>query len=302
MRVVILCTALLLATLAQAIADGPAPLGQGTKVMPKPDAIVKMGEQPIDVSKIPVPWTVQNTSGEFLLVGYQEKGWVLRRDVVTLDEAPDYYTEIIDHENDAKKVALAYRDRAVVWHQKGELDLEIADYTERLRLDPESLTYNNRGIAWTKKHDYDKAIADFNQAIRLDPGHVRAWDNRGIAWNGKKVYDRALHDFNQAIQLNPHFASAYNNAAWLLATCPDSHLRDGRRAVELATTACDLSVWSMANNCGTLAAAYAETGDFDAAIKYQIKAIEMSGRRPDFVGPATARLELYKQHKPYRDE
>jgi tetratricopeptide (TPR) repeat protein len=270
--------------------------------MPKPEAVVKMGDRPVDLSKTPVPWTVQNVSGEFLLVGYEEKGWVLRSDVVTLDEAPAYYSEIIDHVNDVKKAALAYRDRAVVWRQKGELDLEIADYTERLRLEPDSLTYNNRGIAWTKKRDYDQAIADFNQAIRLDPGHVRAWDNRGIAWQGKKAYDRAIQNFDQAIRLGPNFPSAHNNAAWLLATCPDQRFRDGRRAVELATKACDLTAWCNANNCGTLAAAFAEAGDFEAAIKYQIKAIELKPDHPDFVDAAKERLALYQARKPYRDE
>jgi tetratricopeptide (TPR) repeat protein len=327
MRAVILfCTAVLLAALSEAIAADPAPVGQapkadqgtkadpgtnveqgtkvgqGTKVMPKAEAVVKMGDQPVDLSKTPVPWTVQNVSGDFLLVGYYEKGWVRRSDVVTLDEAPAYYAEIIDHENDAKKAAQAYRNRAVVWHQKGELDLEIADYTERLRLDPDSLTYNNRGIAWTKKRDYDRAIADFNSAIRLDPGHVRAWDNRGIAWNGKKVFDRAMQNYNQAIQLDPNFASAHNNAAWLLATCPDQQYRDGRRAVELATKACDLTVWTNASSCGTLAAAYAEAGDFDAAIKYQIQAIELNPNNPAFVRAANLRLARYREHKPYRDE
>jgi Tfp pilus assembly protein PilF len=308
MRAVILCAVVLLAMPAGAFAADPAPPGAteavapGTKVMPKPDAVVKVGEQPVDVSRDSIPWTVQNVTGDFLLVGYQDKGWVMRKDVMTLDEAPAYYTEIIEHANDSKKVAQAYRDRAVVWHLKGELDLEIADYTERLRLDPDSLTYNNRGIAFTKKRDFDKAISDFNQAIRLDPGHVRAYDNRGIAWNGKKIYDRAIHDFSQAIQLNPDFASAYNNAAWLLATCPEQRYRDGHRAIELATKACDLTVWTKPNNCGTLAAAYAETGDFESAIRYQTKAIELGGHRPEFVGPAAERLELYKARKPYRDE
>jgi tetratricopeptide (TPR) repeat protein len=281
---------------------GWTPVAKGAKVMPKAEAVVKMGDRSVDLSKTPVPWTVQNVSGEFLLVGYQEKGWVLRSDVVTLDEAPAYYTEIINHVNDAKKAALAYRDRAVVWHQKGDLDKEIADYTERLRLDPDSLTYNNRGIALTKKGEYDLAIADFNQTIRLDPGHVRAWDNRGIAWQGKKAYDRAIQNFNQAIQLGPMVASAHNNAAWLLATCPDQRFRDGRRAVELATKACDLTAWTNANNCGTLAAAYAEVGDFEAAAKYQLKAIELNPNQPAFVEGATQRLSLYEQHKPYRSQ
>jgi tetratricopeptide (TPR) repeat protein len=302
-----LCTALVyivasLAVAAPAVADEPAPLELGTKVLPKAKAIVMLGDQPVDVSNIPVPWVVQNVSGEFLLVGGQQKGWVRRSEVVTLDEAPEYYTDFINSINDVKETTLAYGYRAVAWRQKGEWDKEIADYTERLRLAPDSVTYYNRGIAWIVKKDFDNAIADFNQAIRLDPGYVRAYDKRGIAWNGKRLYDRAIHDYDQAMKLDSNYASAFNNAAWLLATCPQQRIRDGKRAVDLALKACDLTAWSNGSDCGTLAAAYAEIGDFDSAVKYQRKAIELNASRADFVSGARARLEFYVSRRPYRDE
>lgn len=54
----------------------------------------------------------------------------------------------------------------------------------------------------------------------------------------------------------------FNNLAWLRATCPDQSLRESGEALSLARRACELSDWGEANKIDTLAAAYAETGDF----------------------------------------
>jgi hypothetical protein len=69
--------------------------------------------------------------------------------------------------------------------------------------------------------------------------------------------------------------SALNDFAWFLALCPDDSQRNGKLAVTYATKACELSEWKEANFIGTLAAAYAEVGDFDAAIKYQRQAMDI---------------------------
>ena len=79
-------------------------------------------------------------------------------------------------------------------------------------------------------------------------------------------------------------------------------MRNGKEALEKSLRACELSSWESADIVDTLAAAYAEVGDFDRATKYQMQAINMSG----VYGPARKkmqeRLELYRQHKPYRKE
>ena len=78
--------------------------------------------------------------------------------------------------------------------------------------------------------------------------------------------------------------------------------RSGNKAVEYATKACDLSKWKVAYYFDTLAAAYAENGQFDEAAKYQVRALEDTAFAKEYGEPARKRLELYKNKKPYRDD
>ncbi|HYY93402.1 MAG TPA: tetratricopeptide repeat protein [Pyrinomonadaceae bacterium] len=122
--------------------------------------------------------------------------------------------------------------------------------------------YNNRGIARRKSGDLDGAIADATKAIGLNPDYAAAYNNRGNARKNKGDYDGAIADYTKVIALDAGYANAYNSLAWLLATAPKQELRDGKRAVELARKACELSKWQHPNQLDTLAAAYAEAGDF----------------------------------------
>ena len=83
-----------------------------------------------------------------------------------------------------------------------------------------------------------------------------------------------------------------NNLAWLLATCPNPDLRDGQRAMQLAQRACELTEWKEHNLLDTLAAAYAQLGEFDRAIDYQTKAIELAPKKTS--KQYRTNLELYR--------
>lgn len=171
------------------------------------------------------------------------------------------------------KYALAYRSRASAWHANQDFDQAIADCDEALRLEPEhALAYHNRGLACCAKQEYDQAIADCSEAIRLDAALAAAYHTRGLAWHALHVHDRSIADYDEAIRLAPDHALAYHNraAAWL-CDCDPAH-RDGKRARESATRACELSGWSNWRYLHTLAAACAETGDFDKAIEHGARA------------------------------
>jgi hypothetical protein len=87
----------------------------------------------------------------------------------------------------------------------------------------------------------------------------------------------------------------------VLATCPEDRIRDGKRAVELAKRACELSSGELASCVGTLAAAYAEVGEFEAASDTQRKAIGMLSTKDTLMETYRSRLALYVSHKPYRE-
>ena len=91
------------------------------------------------------------------------------------------------------------------------------------------------------------------------------------------------------------------NRAWLWATCPAAKYRDGKRAVASATRACELRGWKDPYGLDTLAAAYAEAGDFAKAVVYQRVANDLyQGEQARRKGEE--RLALYKEGKPYREE
>jgi tetratricopeptide (TPR) repeat protein len=193
----------------------------------------------------------------------------------------------------------AYFARGVAWQSKGDFDRAIADFDQVVRFDPKHANaFSARGVAWQNKGDFNKAIADSDEAVRLDPKQAAFRRNRGIAWCGLGKYDKASADWKEAIRLEPKEFGSHCAWAWLLATCPDDKYRDGKRAVELATNACEMSGWTHAFGILTLAAAYAENGDFANAVKWQEEFLrlcsEENKKKWGFL------LDLYKSGKPFR--
>jgi tetratricopeptide (TPR) repeat protein len=195
-----------------------------------------------------------------------------------------------------------YLNRGHFWNRKGEDEKAIADYSEAIRLDPENAAaYSYRGGEWNNLGAHEKAIADFNDAIRLDPKDATAYRIRGFLWKDKGDYEKALSDFGVGIRLAPNDPAALSSFGWFLATCPNEKYRNGERAMELATKACELSRWKAGYDVSVLAAAYAENGEFEKAVYWQQRAQNLFSeprhkRRGDTV------LELYKSGKPCRDQ
>ena len=85
----------------------------------------------------------------------------------------------------------------------------------------------------------------------------------------------------------------------MLATAPDAQVRDGKRAVEFATRACALAGWDQPVFLETLAAAYAESGEFQSAVEWQTKAMAVES---DDLEGQQERLERYRNEKAYRQK
>jgi tetratricopeptide (TPR) repeat protein len=246
------------------------------------------------------------------------------------DTAISLYDEVIKAN---PKAALAYNGRALAYRYKKDMTKALADFDQAIRLKPLFMFYYNRGVTRYEVGDDKSAItdltralqdkpgdpkaraiclvararcyinqaksalamSDLNEAIKLDGSDSEAYRLRGIIHKVAHEYDKSLSDYEKAIALDPKNADAYGTEAYLLSVCPVPKYRDGIKAVRYATRACELTEWHNAQAIDTLAAAYAESGDFDKAIQFQKQADEMDKKADP------ARLALYEKHQPVRD-
>jgi tetratricopeptide (TPR) repeat protein len=193
--------------------------------------------------------------------------------------------------------------RAIRGHVRvtlGESSQAIADLNEAIRKRPADLqAYAARAKAYLDLGQRERARADFERVARAPARTGVGYENRANANASLGNYRAAAADFAMAKRLLPDDADVLNNAAWLKATCPDSSVRSGRAAVADATRACEITNWKDPSTLDTLAAAYAEVGDFSRAIRFATQAVSLSRPRD---GELEKHLELFQQGKPVRKE
>ena len=221
-------------------------------------------------------------------------------------EAVMLLTRAIEEEHDAMKLALARRFRGLAYKHLGRRDEALRDFLEVIRLQPQlDLGYYNAGVIYNLQSRYKDAIDMMTRSIQLQKdnrGLARRRSERGNAYFHLGDFKRAHADFVAAVRLDPRDPDVVNNVAWFRATCPEARFRNGKEAVELATRACTLENWKAADGIDTLAAAYAEIGNFAEAERYQQKAMallsEDEALRPKF----RERLAQYRAKQPVRQE
>lgn len=277
-----------------------------TKVFLKDSAVVKIENDAADKSK-ELSWSaiVEDVEGDRVKLG---QSWVQRSEVMTLDEALEYYSEEVRR---SPKSVTALRRRAICWLEKGESTHAMKDFDEVIRLDPtRGTSYYDRGVVKMQLGNFKAAIEDYDEAIRLATKHASAYYNRGVlkiylvelegavkdldqfirlepddsnaylvraeAKHLHKDYQGAIRDYDEVIRRYPEDWSGLARKSLLLTTAVDASIRNAKEGARLA----DESLKISPNNpfaMNAKACACALKGNWEDAIAWQRKAMEDKG-------------------------
>ncbi|MGD9502463.1 MAG: tetratricopeptide repeat protein [Methyloceanibacter sp.] len=98
---------------------------------------------------------------------------------------------------------IPYALRSEVYRDKGELESEIKDLDRAIALNPRADFYDQRGNALRRLGNLDRALEDLNHAIELDQSYFGTYWNRGLAYQAKGDRERAAEDYKKALTLKP---------------------------------------------------------------------------------------------------
>lgn len=163
--------------------------------------------------------------------------------------------------------------------------------------------YYNRAGLYALRRDWIHAIADYKKVIELDPDRAEGYYGRAAAYFGQCQYAKALADFEASYKRGCGNAAVYSLSG-LLASCPDATIRDGKRALDYARMICQPTDFKEPRSLDVLAAAHAELGQWEDAVRRAEQALTLVEKRHDSDGGYCAdirmRLELYRLREPYR--
>ena len=182
---------------------------------------------------------------------------------------------------------------------------EAADhFRAALRLHPRyAEAESNLGFSLSLQGKLDEAIDHYHRALELKPNIVRTHYVLGQALSMQGKRDEAIAEFRITLELNPDWPPALNDLAWFRATDPRPEVRDGTEAVALAERACRLTEFRDPLMIGTLAAAYAEAGRFEDAVKTgeQARAVAAAAGKTALAERNWELVEIYRQKKAYHE-
>jgi len=193
---------------------------------------------------------------------------------------------------------------ATILATQSKFDEAAEQFRKVLELKPDlANAHGNLANVLVELGRLDEAVAQYQQTIALFPSNPQAHYKLGVALDKQKKSAAAIAEYQKALELDPGHVPAHLGLAWLLATCPDESLRDGNRALSLAQQAVQLSKEESTELYDTLAAAYAEAGQFPVAVDTARRALKLAVAAKDkpVVDAIIKRIELYEANTPYRE-
>lgn len=230
--------------------------------------------------------------------------------------------------------------RGALYAQQKNFRQALADANQALRRDANLLpALRLKGVIYLEMERYDDAVRTFTQLrdkSKDDAGKLEAKTQIAYALSKQGKYKtasellkkelekqpdnvellRSLADmellfghwgeadrlYKRLLELDPKDSGVLNNYSWLLATCPEDQYRDAARALEYGKQAAEATLYAAPHILSTLAAAYAEGGDFESARSWSQKAVELGEKENhESLDSLKKELESYKENKPWRE-
>jgi tetratricopeptide (TPR) repeat protein/peroxiredoxin/mono/diheme cytochrome c family protein len=274
------------------------------------------------------------------LVPYNPVPWFERAQI--WEKAGDAAQALADYTHIIERVdpgfGRAYRNRGLLRMRRGAVDEGLADLAKTVEIEPQrrgEIDYQT-GMLYLQQGKAQAAVPLLQSAVERMPSHVaareflasalfQAGDLEGayaqfekagetdtknplvfehLAWIRMKQerMGEALAHFRRALACEPGNPRLMNGVAWVLATDPGDAVRNGKEAVQLAEAACRVSEFRSEQFLDTLAAAYAEAGQFDRAVETAQRAMALCQElgKQELAASVGERLQLYREKRPYR--
>ncbi|HTY88693.1 MAG TPA: tetratricopeptide repeat protein [Candidatus Acidoferrum sp.] len=196
----------------------------------------------------------------------------------------------------------AHDNLGCVLFSHGQVDEAMVHFQQALQSDPRNAdAHYNLSCALLFMGRLDEAVVEAQRALQINPGNANSHVNLGNALLQMGRDDEAIVHYHRALQINPSSLEVQNNLAWVLATASSAGLRDGRQAVDLAERANQTAGGENPIFLHTLAAAYAEAGRFDDAVRTAQRAMVLAqtAGQSGLAGRLNDELKLYAANRPF---
>jgi tetratricopeptide (TPR) repeat protein len=179
------------------------------------------------------------------------------------------------------------------------------EFETTLKLDPFNAgAYARLGAMLLAEKQYSDAKEHLEQAVARRSNDTEAWINLWLCNVHLKSAEGAIAALRHVVELSPDHPQHQQNLAWLLATSPRAEDRNGAEALKLAQAANQATQASDPSILDTLAATWAEIGNFDEAVRADEKALTLAQQFPESVEAKAiaGHLDQLRRREPIRDD
>ncbi len=215
-----------------------------------------------------------------------------------LDEAQDHLRTALQLDPDHDE---AQFNVGTILHQRGAVEEAVTAYHHALEINPVNVPAH---LALARLHaargNTEAAVDHWRRASAFGCYEPEATANLAMAEARRGRFDHASVLLRQGLARAPDHEPMLAAAATIFATCPSARYRNGAEAVRLANRLVELNGSEHVPTLNLLAAALAESRDFEGAIEVSRQALEVARRRgeEDLAAVIERRLDLLRSGRP----